>query len=400
MKDKMWTLNSIEQQVHSPRDICLLRHALLENEGIGFAATFVPLMQQELEAWLESLQQIQTCFHVENKDDLNANASSDSYVCKCSTIEHKHLSQALYIHMAVALKDPILAEECGHQGSHMLLAKLIGHDVSPYSEQLQDTIMELQDLACEIAACSASFPLKLAPISNLIERLPLCISFSPNHKVLIQQVTSRQTSQKDVGFVLWPSAVALSHWLIDHPEVFGGVQSILELGAGCGLVGLLAAMLVQEQDNNNNNTMTILTDFNPIVLDNLRLNIELNSVHAQARKLDFYQQSGHVEYWVGDDTDEAQAQVDLILAADMICQPSDAVAAANTIHDALRSGGTAIVVCANGTHRFGVDAFQGECTRVGLLVETSNVVDKVDSMHLTAGYVDGMSLTMFTIHKL
>lgn len=394
----MWTfddLNSIEQQVKSSRDIFLLRHALLENEGIGFAAAFVPLLQQALEAWFTSLKQIQTSFHVETNDNLNTHSTSTIYLFPI--VEHKILSQVLYIHLGVAMRDPILSEEVGQQGSHMLLVKLIGHDVSPYPEQHQDAIMELQDLTCQIAACSASFPLKLAPISNLIERLPLCISFSPNHKVLIQQVTSRQSSQKDVGFVLWPSAVALSQWLMDHPEVLHGAQSILELGAGCGLVGLLAAMLVQEQGNN---TMTILTDFNSIVLDNLRLNIDLNSVDAKARKLDFYQQTGHVDYWVGDDTDEPQAQVDLILAADMICQPSDAVAAANTIHDALRSGGKAIVVCANGTHRFGVDSFQGECTRVGLLVETSNVVADMDSMHLTAGYVEGMSLTMFTIHKL
>ena len=374
-----------------------MRLALLEDEGSGFAALFVPLLRQALESWFASLQQIETCFHVEKNEGLN-NANNNSTICVFSTIETKILSQVLCIHLAVALKDPNLAEEVGHQGSHMLLAKLIGYDVSPYPEPHQDAIMELQDLACEIASCSASFPLKLAPISNLIERLPLCITFSPIHKVLIQQVTSRQSSQEDVGFVLWPSAIALSQWLIDHPDVLFAAQSILELGAGCGLVGLLAAMLVQEQDNNH--TMTILTDFNPIVIDNLRLNIVLNNVQATARKLDFYQQTGHLDYWVGDNTDEPQAQVDLILAADMICQRSDAVAAANSIHDALRSGGKAIVVCANGKHRFGVDSFQGECTRLGLLVETTNVVADMDNMHLAAGYVEGMSLTMFTINKV
>ncbi|KAI2513732.1 methyltransferase [Fragilaria crotonensis] len=362
-----------------------------------------------IDSWFASVQRkpwSNSCTESEEDEE-------DNICSVCDSRETKALSQALSIHVAISQKDPILAEEIGFQGSHMLLTKLIQYDASMYPEQDQDAIMDLQDLACEIASTASSFPLKLAPISNLHERLPLCISFSPKHTLFIQQVTSRQSAQQDVGFVLWPSAVALSQWLIDHPTLVLTAQSILELGAGCGLVGLTAAMLVQGQkqvdkngngvNDENSDPRIILTDFNQVVLDNLRLNIDLNDVQATAQKLDFYQQSGHAEFWVDDSkigTDSQQEQVDLILAADMICQPSDAVAAANAIHDALKPGGKAIVVCGNGKHRFGVDCFEDECKRVGLTVETSNAIANMESLKLTAGYVEGMSLSMFTIDKI
>ena len=156
-------------------------------------------------------------------------------------------------------------------------------------------------------------------------------------------------------------------------------------------------MLVQER-NQASITNIILTDFNQIVLDNLKLNVELNGIQASVRKLDFYQQSGCATCWLDGDGVEHD-QVDLIIAADMICQPTDAVASANAVHDSLRSGGKAIVICGNGKHRFGVDCFEAECKRVGLMIETSCVTLNMESLHLAAGYVDGMSLTMFSIDK-
>ena len=44
---------------------------------------------------------------------------------------------------------------------------------------------------------------------------------------------------------MWPSAVALSSWLIANPTVLYNKQ-IIELGAGCGLTGLVASRIVDE----------------------------------------------------------------------------------------------------------------------------------------------------------
>jgi SAM-dependent methyltransferase len=121
-------------------------------------------------------------------------------------------------------------------------------------------------------------------------------------------------------------------------------------------------------------------------------------------KLDFYEQTGTSDDWV-DGEGRRRDPVDVIIAADIICQADDAIAAANSIHDALKPGGRAYVILGDAKHRFGVDRFQGECQRVGLDISISNVADLYDgklldqNMYLTTGYVEGMTLTMFFIHK-
>ena len=194
---------------------------------------------------------------------------------------------------------------------------------------------------------------------------------------------------------MWPSAVALSRWIVSNPHIIHS-RSVLELGAGCGLTGLVAARLKPSS--------VILTDFNTKVLQNLDHNISLNNVNVTAAiGLDFYQQSGDSKgSWV-DIEGVCHEAVDVILAADVICKPEDAVAAAKTIHDALSASGVAIVICADVKHRFGVDCFESECHAVGLNVQTSNVADLYngqlvsEEMELTTGYVECMTLTMFHI---
>lgn len=195
--------------------------------------------------------------------------------------------------------------------------------------------------------------------------------------------------------VMWPSAVALSRWLISNPHVIKN-RSVLELGAGCGLSGLVASSLEPSS--------MVLTDFNPKVLKNLEFNIALNDANARAVGLDFYQQSGKsCNGWM-DTNGEYNAAVDVIVAADVICQPCDAVAAAKTIHDAILPNGIAIVICADTKHRFGVDCFESECNKVGLSVHTSNVANLYEGqlvsgeeMEMTTGFVQGMTLTLFQI---
>jgi predicted nicotinamide N-methyase len=219
---------------------------------------------------------------------------------------------------------------------------------------------------------------------------------------------------------MWPSAVVLSQWLVTNPSVVLG-KRVLEIGAGCGLTGLVAARLQKQyakECSQSSDSMVqdgqmhrqqeiILSDFNTTVLQNLQRNIALNNVESgcSVAGLDFYEQSGTANHWK-DMNGVQQQQVDVILAADMICQPADAVGAANTIHDALRPGGRAIVVCADSEHRFGVEIFEAECERVGLNIRAQDVGDMYEGklyssggMEQTAGYVEGMSLTMFFLGK-
>ena len=95
--------------------------------------------------------------------------------------------------------------------------------------------------------------------------------------------------------------------------------------------------------------------------------------------------------------------MDVVLAADIICQESDAVAAARTIYDALVPNGRCFVVCADSEHRFGIEIFQEECEQIGLTVTTTDVADMstdlLSDSHGTSGYIDGMNLTFYDIQK-
>ena len=302
-----------------------------------------------------------------------------------------------------------------------------------------------------------------------------------------QVVTRRQTEQADVGYVMWPSAIALSRYLVANPHriVGGGGGSatgyppsvILELGAGCGLVGIVAARLIlahrrrgeetRDDDDDGDDdgdgdgdgdvegekqrrhgerrrdpaaAIVVITDFNEMVLENIARNVELNGVSSVARvsRLDFYEQSGDCRSgrWIageggttgaggcadggggepssGDDGRGRPPAADVVLAADVICRPEDAVAASRTIYDALRPGGVALVVLGNAEHRYGVEIFPGECEMRGLKVTSTDVADMMlhdggrglppgggDSMMETAaGYVDGMRMTFFEITKM
>src|SRR4051812_18929385 len=56
------------------------------------------------------------------------------------------------------------------------------------------------------------------------------------------RVIEPQDARLPYGVALWPSAIALAHEVASRPEDFRG-RSVLELGAGTGLPGIVAASL-------------------------------------------------------------------------------------------------------------------------------------------------------------
>ena len=355
-----------------------------------------------------------------------------------------------------------------------------------FSEQDLDALVDLQDVVYELkslstsssssSSSSSSYYCQSMPFTDdeLRSRLPLVYKLKSVHRchqknaaataIYIDQVRKRQSAQVDVGFVMWPSAIVLSRWLISNPHILvtttmmdGGMgcihnnascTTILELGAGCGLVGITAARIIKdsrnkiEEDNREGELcdesgqqqrtqpIVIITDVNDLVLENISRNIDLNDVAslASVSKLDFYAQTGcnYMGKWISsarihnavnselvdtsstnvENEDRSQDPVDVILAADIICQPEDAIAASKTIYDALRPGGIGYVVCANAEHRYGVEIFESECIQRGLAVTTTDVAEMYDVQLLTsgdmetaAGYIDGMRLTFYEITK-
>jgi len=418
-------------------------------------------------------------------ESTSSNAAAPMLICNSN--EFAILQRTVRLLTKVTQLDPTFGEEIVRAGSSSICKRCIDQiNRSSYEECVcvedSDALVELQDDIFEIYVPSLSARSMAFTNDELKKRLPLIYNFASvsnsgdtaavsqtaqtnivEHEnvatlattslaaadttttILINQVTKRQTAQADVGFVMWPSAIVLSRWLISNPHLLleqnekgSGkpytMKSILELGAGCGLVGiatariLLAASGTKEKEFQERNKHrefqrmlrhqtknVIITDVNDLVLENIHQNVHLNDASsvASVAKLDFYKQTGdnHSGGWISDETegDAKRPPVDVILAADIICQPSDAVAASKTIYDALKPNGVAYAVCATAEHRFGVEIFASECDARGLQVTMRNVAEMCNGellleeeqqmMQTAAGYVEGMELTFFEIIK-
>ena len=254
----------------------------------------------------------------------------------------------------------------------------------------------------------------------------------------------------DTGFVLWPSAVMLSRYISKHSNVLlldNGGGDIMEIGAGCGLVGLTAAtLLAQKQKQQHDDDEedggggghkahhhVILTDYNPAVRQVLQRNIALNNLThcALVAGLDFFDQSSShnnnnnntkeeeeeeeeedsttraakkKNYWVDMDGTQ-QPQVGLILGADVIAYSNDAQLVANTLQAALREGGHAILMGPTPDRRFGLEDFPDACRDIGLHVQMTNIVAAEQEASVTADLAQtadhhkGYDFLMYTVGK-
>ena len=59
-------------------------------------------------------------------------------------------------------------------------------------------------------------------------------------EVLVRPVPEPMSEHFTVGYVMWSAAVILARWLHRHPRTMAG-KRVLEIGAGLGLGGLVAA---------------------------------------------------------------------------------------------------------------------------------------------------------------
>ena len=126
------------------------------------------------------------------------------------------------------------------------------------------------------------------------------------------------TDDDATGLDLWRGATALASAL-EGEDVAGG--TVLELGAGCGLPGLLAAKLGASR--------VFLTDKDPVVLEALRFSVAAN----------FLENVAVAPLAYGDDA----PAVDLVLAADALyltCQVAPLIV---TIDSAIAKGGTCLL---------------------------------------------------------
>ena len=408
MKDLSLRLEEFER-LENPISLVRFRIRLTEYNGPGLPSAFLSVIQEHSQPWIQMVTTLQGRIEIP--------------LARQESTQWAH--RALSICKRLCSMDATLSEELGREGLHVILTKIMRLDPNQFREEDdQDTMIEIQDLAGEMAAMASPFPSLVAPFTNqeLIDRLPLIFTIQPVQNVsasaaetmtiLINQVKERQSSQADVGYLMWPSAVVLSRYLATNPHELLD-KSVLEIGAGCGLTGLVAAQIKAAQEMKKHTTVVtssvLLTDFNKVVVKNCQQNIVLNGLEgiAKAEELDFYKQDISINGWLDASSGSGppRDQVDLILAADVICQKDDALATARTLYCALKPGGKALVVSADAQHRFGVEHLEGACHAIGLQVTTEKVRSMyggrllTDHMEQTTGYVESMTLTMFTVLK-
>ena len=373
------TLETFEAASGSSRDIALLRRKCLEEDaegkqGTGLANEVVLCLQESLS---------------NNSPNNDSGAQPDAL--RVVTMIQKLTDQ-----------DNTLFEEisCSENFSSCLDELAEGRDDDA---RLQTIVANLQKNMSALETKDRDEPFSEKELQS---RLPLSFNLpisentinQDNLNIMVHQVTSeKETDTHDVGNVMWPASVMLARHITENPSiVLDNNDGCLELGAGCGLVGLTAAALLQQSRENGEeegkaeeeegtckhaDNDVIFTDYLPQVLENIERNLDLNGIdNCAVSGLDFFDQPGNYdsEYlasqpnWIDMDGTKRK-QVGLVLAADVICYSNDATNVANTIQSALVDGGRALVVSPADGRRFGVEEFPDALRDAGLEVHVTKV---------------------------
>lgn len=130
------------------------------------------------------------------------------------------------------------------------------------------------------------------------------------------------TDHTDVGLQSWGASIVLSSMMCTDPERFGlsketlGDQpTIIELGAGTGLVSLTLAKLFPEIDVMD--TSITATDYHPAVLENCNLNVSTNFTSGKSSV------TTSVLDWSKPPA-ELKSTADMLIASDVIYAPEHA----------------------------------------------------------------------------
>lgn len=140
-------------------------------------------------------------------------------------------------------------------------------------------------------------------------------------------LSSACTDYDLTGQLVWPGAVLMNTYLSEHPETVKGC-SLIELGSGIGITGILCSRFCKE---------VVLTDHNDEVLEIIKKNIEMQSCSGNAdavltaEKLEW----GNHDH-LSNIIEKHPVGFDLILGADICFQQASIPCLFDTVEKLLR----------------------------------------------------------------
>lgn len=200
-------------------------------------------------------------------------------------------------------------------------------------------------------ACTA---VEMSEIIEIVLRDdPLPPSDSQSESSAKDETGSSQDAAAAVGVQTWGAAIVVSDVLVRHPALFHPALAssnshrltIAELGAGTGLLGMVAAKMLQLR---NVPADIVLTDYHSQVLRNLEHNVQENfpadaiasarssEVSVAVEHLDWLQVHQKVIQGIADAKYASQPKYDLLLLADVIYAPEHALWIRSSIETLLR----------------------------------------------------------------
>ncbi len=200
------------------------------------------------------------------------------------------------------------------------------------------------------------------PVSFITERLSLKIGSLQlkldvvcNIDELFNELVSRPDDDPDVKderipywAELWPSAVVLSEYLVANASLVKG-KSVLEVGCGLGLSGIVAGMLGGN---------VVMTDYQNSALDFAAINWRLNNDAPVQTKILDWRSPGKTE------------KVDLILASDVAYESKIFRFLISTFKKLLRPNGT--ILLAEPNRKFAKDLFS-QLLKAGFTVQSETI---------------------------
>jgi predicted nicotinamide N-methyase len=210
------------------------------------------------------------------------------------------------------------------------------------------------------------------------------------------KVFSTHSEQDQTGVQVWAASLLLARRIIESRVLFAQ-KSVLELGAGCGVPGLAAALYTEASS-------VALTDIANLTLHNLRHNVALNFPEDVTTQVDEATSTGsapetppasstetstpfpsrvtvHALDWT--ETGET-APVDIILGSDLVYQEEVVPMLVKVTCDLLKPEGVAFFV-ARGEERDGLGAFQAQMQGAGFQMEMTTVAKRYYTNPLANG---------------